>query len=371
MYIVVLQENLSNALTQASVFLPSKTSTVSVVNNFFLQASKQQILIRATDLEATITTQIPGKIEEEGIVLLPAKTTQSLISLFSGEKLTIKTDKKGVVVKGEKSEAVLKTAPEEAFPYEEITGKSIFLKLSGVELKDIIKKIEFSVSSDVARAMLTGVLFSNSDTGLTIVTTDGFRLSMYQKKQVVTEWKEDIIVPVKAVRAFRSLLEDEKESLELHFYPKEKKLSVSKKTESIVTRLIEGTFPDYRKIIPKSAQTTVEIDRVEFLKAVKLASIFARESANIIKLSIKGNDLIVSANAPQTGENKTALSVKKTGEDLDTAFNYRFLIDVLNASEEEEVVVESNGSLQPGVFHFGKKEEYFHIIMPVRLQDSK
>jgi len=371
MNIVVLQENLSNALTQGSKFLPSKTSAVSVVNNFFLQASKRQIILRATDLEATTTIQIPGKIEEEGTVLLPAKTTQSLVSLFSGEKLIIKTDKKGVVVKGEKSETILKTAPEEMFPYEETTGKSIFLKLTGEELKDIIRKIEFSVSSDVARAVLTGVLFSNSDAGLTIVTTDGFRLSVYQKKQVTTEWKEDIIVPVKAVRAFGSLLEEAQESLELRFYPEEKKLSASKKTESIVTRLIEGSFPDYHKIIPKSAQTTIEIDRLEFLKAVKLASIFARESANIIKMSIKGNDLTVSANAPQTGENKTALSVKKTGEDLDTAFNYRFLIDILNASEEETLMLESNGSLQPGVFHFGKKEEYFHIIMPVRLQDSK
>ncbi|MCR4263979.1 MAG: DNA polymerase III subunit beta [Candidatus Roizmanbacteria bacterium] len=371
MNIVVLQENLSNALTLASKFLPSKTSTVSVVNNFFLQATKQEIILRATDLEATITVQIPGKTEEEGTVLLPAKTIQSLISLFSGEKLTVRTDKKGVLVKGENSEAILNTSPEEAFPHEEIQGKSIFLKLSGKELIDIIQKTEFSVSSDLTRAVLTGVLFSSSSKGLTVVTTDGFRLSVYQKEQVVTEWKEDIIVPVKAVRAFGSLLEEDKESLELRFYPEEKKLSASKKTESIVTRLIEGSFPDYHKIIPQSAQTTVEIDRAELLKAVKLASVFARESANIIKLSIKGNDLTVSANAPQTGENKTALSVKKMGEDLDTAFNYRFLIDVLNASEEEIIVLESNGPLQPGVFHFGKKVEYFHIIMPVRLQDSK
>lgn len=371
MNIVVLQENLSTALNQASKFLPSKTSAVSVVNNFFLQAKGQEIIVKATDLEAIITTPIPGKIEEEGAVLLPAKTTQSLISLFTGEKLSIKTEKKGVLIKGEKSEALLKTPLDETFPQEEVVGAGKSLKLTGSELRELVKRVGFSVSSDSARAVLTGVLFSNNDNLLTIVTTDGFRLSVYQKKGVETEWGEDVIIPVKAVRAFESLLEEESEIFEMRFYPEEKKLSAAKKLEVITTRLIEGTFPDYRKIIPKSSQTVIEIDRAELLKAVRIASVFARETANIIKLSIKGNELIVSANAPQTGENKTALSVRKTGEDLDTAFNYRFLADILHASEDDVLFLESNGALQPGVFHFGDKNEYFHIIMPVRLQDSK
>ena len=370
MNIVVLQENITAALSKASKFLPSKTSTVTAVNNFLLKAEKGKITLHATDLETTITEKVAGKIQEEGIVLLPAKNAQALISLFPEEKLTIYTEKQTIQIKGEKSQSVLKTEQASAFPQEEQDeqGKEVVLKKE--DMNKLVEKIAFSVSSDQARAELTGALISTGEKTMQAVTTDGFRLSIYNTGLTSSSWQEEIIVPIGALRAIVESSQNE-DTTTIYLNKGAKKISFVSKREKITSRLIEGTYPDYKKIVPSSAETTIELDREEFMQGVKQAAVFARDAANIIKISVIGNTMTISANAAQTGENKTELAVKKQGEDVETAFNYRFLLDVLGAIDSNSVTFETNGSLSPGVFHYGKKEEYLHIIMPVRLQDSK
>jgi DNA polymerase-3 subunit beta len=369
MNIVVLQENITAALAKTSKFLPSKTSVVSSVNNFLLSAKQGAIVLTATDLETTITVLIAGKIIEEGVIILPAKPSLSLFSLFPGEKITITTEKNNIRVAGSTSNVLLKTETAESYPTEETKGKQKNLVLENTVIKNIVGKTSFSVSSDQGRAALAGILLSISKTSLSAVSTDGFRLSVFNTP-ITSEWERELLLPAKAVHAFLETAEEEK-TVEIHYFEESKKVSVSSKKSTITTRLVEGVFPEYKKIIPTGTQTELVVDRQEMIRAVKMSSVFARESANIVRLSVKDQTMSISANAAQTGENKTDVVVKKKGEDIKTAFNYRFLLDILNALDTEQVVFESNGPLQPGVFYGGKKQEYFHIIMPVRLQESE
>lgn len=371
MNIVVLQENFVSSLAKTGKFLPSKTSSIGAVNNFLLSAKDDAILITATDLETTITTTIPGKIITSGEVILPAKTALSLVSLFKGEKLTLFLDQNTIKIKGESTEISLKTISPESYPKEEVNEKSEEIRFLLKDIKKIVSLVGFSVSTDQARPILGGVFFSVSNKTITAVSTDGFRLSVLQAKNTATSWEGSIIFPLKAIRAFTENAKEDK-NITMNIYKKNKKVAVISKGERITTRLIDGSFPDYQKIIPQGAQTAVSIEKQEFVRAVKISSIFARESSSIIKVSVVGQNLAISANSPQTGENKTTLSVIKEGEDIEMAFNYRFLLDLLTAAgEEETIILETNGPLQPCVFHFGKKQEFFHIIMPVRLQESK
>lgn len=369
MNIVVLQENINTALSKTSKFLPSKTSVVSPINNFLLSAEKGKIILQATDLETTFKTTIPGKIVEEGVLVLPAKPSLSLFSLFTGEKLSLLEKQNTLVIQGEASKAVLKLERSESYPKTEEGKEQEKIDLRKEDINRIVSLNSFSVSSDISRAVLTGVLLSLRDKQLTTVSTDGFRLSVCQTNKVLYEGKIDVVVPNKAIRAMSELTE--KGSVSLQYDKKNQQISASGSADTVVTRLIDGSFPQYEKIIPSGFQTKIVVDRLEALRAIKLASVFARESANIVKIKISKKEIVISSRAAQTGENTSTLPIDKTGEDLETAFNYRFLIDVLSALSSDTVTFESNGPLQAGVFYGEKKEEFFHIIMPVRLQESK
>jgi DNA polymerase-3 subunit beta len=137
----------------------------------------------------------------------------------------------------------------------------------------------------------------------------------------------------------------------------------------LVSRLIDGEYPDYHRIVPESGATKVYLNRDEFTQAVKQTSVFARESANVVKLSLKSNSIELSANAPQIGQNKASVDARIEGEPLEIAFNYKFISDFLNICTGEEITLELNEPLSPGLFRDQSDPHLTHIIMPVRIQD--
>jgi DNA polymerase-3 subunit beta len=137
----------------------------------------------------------------------------------------------------------------------------------------------------------------------------------------------------------------------------------------LVSRLIEGDYPDYQRIIPESFSTKIHLDKDEFSQAIKIASVFARESANVVKLSVKSSSVDVSANATQIGQNKATVDARVEGEPLEIAFNYKFISDFLTSCKGKEIIIELNEPLTPGLFHDEVDPHFTHIIMPVRIQD--
>ena len=372
MKLLVFQEQLARSLTLASKFLPSRTTVIPSLQSFLLRATKDTITLTASDLEATITITLPGKIEKEGKILLPAKTTMSLLSTFSGEKISLEQEQNNLVMKGEKARVSLKTEAVQDYPQIESQGFEETFKMKRQTIEDVVKRIVFAVSRDQTRAVLTGILIAPQEEGTRFVATDGFRLSLLTKKEEKMSGKDSIVVPARVLTAVVDAWQgQESEAVEVSVADKKNQIRFVLPQVSILARLVSGSFPDYRKIIPTESQTTVTVSRDELLRAVKFASVIAREAANTVRLSINDKEMVVSANAAQTGTNQITLPIQKKGDPVDVAFNYRFLLDLLSAGSEEEVVFETKGALAPGVFRFGKNQNFLHIVMPVRLQESE
>lgn len=368
MNITILQENITSALTTASKFLPSKTTTLPVINNFLLSASKTGITVTASDLETTIEVSIPGKVDVEGDVLLPGKTTPSLLSSFSGEKVVIQQKDRSVVISGASSTVSLQTESVGDFPRVVVDDDVKRIRVQSSFLEDVFQKVSIASSTDQARAVLTGVLLDVMPDSMSIVATDGFRLALlnYERKFL----SEKILLPVKVVRALASMVKgDDNETVDI-VVKGDGQIMFLMNNVKLITRVIDGAYPDYRRIIPTTYTTKVVMGRDDFLRAVKFGAVLAKESSNIIRVKVEGNTVVVSANAPQTGKNETSIPVKVEGDPIDVAFNYRFLIDFLNAGSSDEVSFETNGSLSPGVFRFAGDTSFLYVVMPVRLQEE-
>lgn len=369
MVFVVLQENLiktANLLTRA---LPGRGLVPAVLNNFFFRVSQGKINITAGNLEATLTKILPGKIEEEGEVLVPAKTLLSVLSSLPAGKVYFKKEKGALVIKSENSESQIKTETGEEYPQNE-SNEEGKVAVDTAFLKEAGKKVLFSASEDETRAALTGVLFEREAGKIRAVATDGFRLSFLEKKDKSAAGFDKILLPKTTLALLLQILEEDGEEMSVALEDGKKRVGFFSKTTKLSSLLIQEDFPDYRKIVPQEYETKTTVSRQEMEEAVRLGAVFAREVANIVRLKIEKNKLTVLSNSPQTGAVKTAIKAETEGEILETAFNYRFLLEFLKSRNEEEVVFESGGALAPGVFKTKKEEGFFHIIMPVRLQEE-
>ena len=296
--------------------------------------------------------------------------------LIGDEKLIIETKESSVNVITKKTKSIFQTITADDFPklYEE--KGELLASIPTKELRDSITPVLFSASVDPARPALSGILIKREDPpaggGFLIVATDGYRLSLKyhflgQEKIKKNAQELSLIVPG---RVFREMLavKDETGETSLYVSPKNNQILLVQQDTVLVGRLIGDEYPNYERIIPTESATRVLFDRDELLKAVKMCSIFARETANIVKFELKKDKIIVSSKTPSLGENTVEVEAKLTGEENEIAFNVRYLLDVLSQISAEEMVFEMQGPLNPGVFKIKDDSSFLHIIMPIRIQ---
>ncbi len=368
MHFWVLKENIYKALSFVGRNISSKPQ-LPVLANILLQAENGQLKITSTNLNLGVITSIPAKIEKSGEITVPGKLLTEFVSMLSAEKVEFVLEGTNFWVKTEKNKASFATIPASDFPsspqFSAPKQQFPFKKI-----KDAIGRVVFAASIDEGRPILTGVKTTLDKNKMVFAATDGYRLSM--ESEEITGKNEDfnINIPAYALAEVVRIAQDLKTE-EIGFSVIENKnQAVFHLTDTIVfTRIIDGEFPNIEKIIPTSFKTKVTIDKELLEQAVKTASLFARGAANIIKIKIEKNGLRLSANTPQVGQNEDFVEGKLEGEETEIAFNYRFLLDLLANFPEENLVLESSGPLNPGVFKSGKPASSFlHIIMPVRVQ---
>lgn len=373
MKFICLQENLEKALS-----LINRTTTVKtqlpITTNVFLEVSKKGIELIGTDLENTVHVFVSGKPEKQGSILVPTRTFIETINALPKEQVVLETEELVLVIKAGKYEVRINGISGTEFPKpEQIDSKE---KRTLTNILPSIKMIAFASATDESRAALTGVLLLFQKDEILLVATDGYRLSLKKisHKKGSAEEVERLIIPARMLGEIAKVASEEGKNGE---NGEENFLAVGGMKNqaafllgdvTISTRLIEGEFPLYEKIIPTSFQTQVVFDRDEFIKAVKLSSIFARDAANIVKFKISEKGITVSANAPQVGQNKCEVEANLKGDENEIAFNSRFLIEFLNAIDSKEITFEMTGPLSPGVFKIPGDDSYLHIIMPVRVQ---
>lgn len=373
MKLSILQENLSRGLTIASRSVATRAQ-LPVLGNALLGTDKGRLKLSATNLETGINLWLGAKIEKEGAISIPAKILTEFVSSLPAGRVEIEARENTLYLASGSYEASFVGLAANEFPTVPSMKTKAVLKFESSLLSLAINQAALAAAQDEGRPILTGVLLKSQNKELTLVATDGYRLSFKKLKKVtgiekVKEFKKGLVLPARTLLEVARVATEETEGkIGLAVTPKASQVIFAADDIEIVSRLIEGNFPDFEKIIPDKGKTKALIEREELTRAVRIASIFARESANIIKFSLQKGNLEVSANTAQVGDNKSRVEAKIEGETGKIAFNSRYLLDFLNIVGADQISFEMTGSLNPGVFKPVGDDSYLHIIMPVRVQ---
>lgn len=370
-----LQENLNKGLGIVTRFVSSRAQ-IPVLGSVLLKTEKGRLCLAATNLETGINFWIGAKIEKEGEVTIPARPLLEFVSSLPAEKLDLELSENLLKISSGTSQAAFNGASAQEFPPSPQKKETAAMNLPVADFFAAISAVGMAASQDEGRPVLTGIKWFWEERGLALAATDGYRLAV--KKSLKKKEREDApnwVIPSRALQEVAKITKElkGKEGEEIKIFPskEESQIIFSLGEVEVAVRQIEGEFPDFAKIIPQSFTTKAILTKEDLLRAVRLSSIFARESANIVKFKIlpREGKLAVSANSPQVGENLCEVEAKIEGEEGEIAFNYRYLLDFLTAIEGEEIIFEMSGSLNPGVFKISGDDTYLHLIMPVRVQE--
>jgi len=368
MHFFVLKENLAKALSIVGRYIPIRPQ-LPILANVHFKTENNQLKISATNLELGIIFTTAAKIEKDGEITVPGKLLAEFISSLTAEKIEFVLDGNTLIIKTGKTRATFATTSPADFPPFPATpdAKKTF-PLDKV--KDAITRVVFAASNDEARPVLTGVKTTISKGVISLSATDGYRLSMEQVE--IEDKKEELgaILPANSlIEVIRVAAETKAETVGFSIIENKNQVIFIFPQVQIYTRLLEGEFPNIEKIIPVGFKTRVIVEKELLAQSVKTTSLFARGAANIIKIKIEKDGMRLSANTPQVGEDEDFVEAKVEGEEVEVAFNFRFLLDLLANFPDKELIFETSGPLNPGVFKPAtNKLSFLHIIMPVRVQ---
>jgi len=371
----LLQENLVKGVNLVSRVVANKAQ-LPVLANILLSTDKNRLKLSATNLETGMNLWLGGKIEGEGRLTVPAKIFSEVVSSLPQETVVLEKEGEGLKISCGRFKSKINGIAAEEFPLMPSLrdGKTIkeTFSLDREAVEKGLGQVAMAAATDESRPIFTGVKMELGEKKLRMAATDGYRLSV---KTVLNlkglKKQKSLVVPARAlmelVRAIAAA-ETEAKEVVLAATEEERQLIMAYGEVEVVTRILEGDFPDFDKIIPTSHTTSIVLDAEELLQAVRAAAVFAKDSANIVRFKVSDSGLLISANAPQVGENEVEVSCKKTGEDAEIAFNSRYLLEMLNVIEVKELRLEMSGPLSPGVFKPKEDNGLIHIIMPVRVQ---
>ena len=363
----VLQENISKALSKASRILSSKPQ-LPILNNVLLVGDKDGLRITSTSLDITESTLVGAKIEKDGGACVPGKLLTELIASLPPEPVDLTADANVLHIACAGTHATIPGVSVSEFPPITILSDNPSVPLDKKTMIPALASVLFAAATDDTRPMFTGVKIEKDGSDLLFVATDGFRLSLKKAPGTGKEFG-DVVVPARALSEIVKIATEEKSDTKASMrLSADRQIIFTLGTTDVACRLLDGEYPIYRKIIPARHTTRTHFDKAALAPAVKSAALFARDNANIIRLSISGQKVSVSANTPNVGENTVEVEAQVDGEGGTIAFNSRFLLDMLNNFPEDELLFEMTGSLNPGVFRPVKDDSFLHIIMPVRVQ---
>ncbi len=366
----VKQEEFNQALQLVLRAVSSKI-TLPILSNFLIEVETNKIIVSSTNLDVAISVYLPATNTEPGKIAVPGKILNDLVSTLNPGDLRLEViDGVGSLSSG-KFAAKINTAPVDDYPVIPSESGEARVSIPAKILSLAINRVEFAAALDESRPILAGVLFDLNEKGLELVATDGYRLS-YAKFEREFKTPIKIVVPAKTLQEVSKIapIGDE---IGIWLSENDKQVVFRTGNVKIVSRIIEGEYPNWRKIVPDSFNTKMLINKDEFARALTQAAVFAKESGNVVKLSLgEGLGLVVSSVSRELGEEKNEIEGEMAGPSGEIAFNWRYLNDFLGVCESDKFYLEMLESLKPGKFTLEKNEsgvEFMHIIMPVRLQE--
>jgi DNA polymerase III subunit beta len=368
MNLTISKEQLINGL-QAVQNVVSTRTTLPILSNVLLRADGDRLEFTATDLDVTITSAVEAKVKKGGASTVPVKKLFGIVRELASADIDLQVDEKNVCsIQSGASFYKINGLSADEFPPPPKFGDDKKVTLSQETVRGMMKKTSFAISSDESRYVLNGIFISLKDHKMTMVATDGRRLALADEEVDVSEKSQgEFIVPSKAVNELNRLLQDKGE-IEVRYADNQAAFSLKDEKGStilIISKLIEGNYPNYRQVIPAETKERVALVREEFLHALRRAEIMTSEKSNSVKLNFGKNRLEITANSPEVGEAKETLAINYKGPEMAIAFNPKYMIDPLNALANDEVFLELIDELSPGVLKINGP--FLYVVMPMRL----
>lgn len=360
MKLQVTQENLSRALNTVARIATTR-NTLPILANVLLKTDDNRLSIAASNLDIAITHQIGSKIQKTGAITVPARLTQDFISSLPDSVLDLELKDNKLSIATDKYHSTINGISAEDFPVMPAIKGGASWKITAGELKRGLQKVVFAASGDDARPVLTGVYFHVQNSEVLVVATDSYRLA--EQNLGKNKGKLNFLVPGGAASDLLRIMGDSDEEVTITHDDQQVLFRTGDIT--LVARLIEGNYPDYKKLIPGKFATVARLKREDFVNIAKVSSLFARESAGSITIKAEDKRVSINSIASQLGENtaEADAEVKGSGE---VTLNSRYLIEALNAFGGENIEFCFNGKLEPCILRSGDDANYLHLVMPLR-----
>ena len=353
----------------------SPRSTLPVLNNILIATDEGRLRLSATNLELGITCWIGANIEEEGSVTIPARIFSDLVNTLPGEKvsLSLTTRTQTLNIHCGTSNFDIKGIDAQDFPPMPVPDLSTGVELNIADFKEMINQVSFAASRDEARPVLQGVLMEINDNAISLAATDGFRISVRTAELSSSQASPvKVIIPARSLSELARIATDGNQTVTMVVPPDRGQAIFHMQNAELVTQLIEGNFPDYRAIIPRSFKTRTIVSTKEFLKACRQAEIIAREGNNVIRLNMVPQEgapgtVEFSTQSEEMGSGEVVVDANIEGPELLIAFNVRFLSEVLEVIGTPNTVLETNANNTPGLLSPVGNDKFHHVIMPMHL----
>jgi DNA polymerase-3 subunit beta len=368
MKFTINKEQMINGLQAVQNIVSSRT-TLPILSNVLLRGHDGNLELTATDLDVTVCCSVEASMKKAGAITVPVKKLFGIVRELNSGELEFEVDEKnGCKLKSSSSYYRINGLAAEEFPPLPKFSEKKKIVLPQEKLKGMLRRTSFAVSTDETRYVLNGIFFSLKDHKVTMVATDGRRLALTDEEvDLSADSQAEFIVPTKAINELNRLLLGKGE-VEIKFT--DNQASFTLKDEKgfsvlVVTKLVEGNYPNYKQVIPGETGERVSIVREELLQALRRAEIMTSEKSNSVKLTFSKNNLTITANTPEIGEARESIAINYKGKELSIAFNPAYLMDPLKALDNDEVFLELTDELSPGVVKINGP--FLYVIMPMRM----
>jgi DNA polymerase-3 subunit beta len=376
MKLTCLQENLNRGLSIVGRAVATRT-TLPITNNVLLATDDGRLKLVATNLEMAISCWIGAKIEEEGSITVPARLLTEFVGSLPSDTISVNLSPqtKTLSLKCARFEARISGLDAKEFPPIPSVDDGITTKVEVEAIRQAINQVVFAAATEESRPVLTGVCTQFEGNALTLAAADGFRLAVF-KMPVKDKFgqKTEVIIPARTLAELNRLIGDQEETINVTLNPNKSQVLFRLKSIELVSQLVQGTFPNYSQLIPKSYNTRVIVSVAEFLRATKTASIFARDGSGIVRLVVTpGSEsnpgkLAVSARSEEIGDDVGEIDATVEGAEAKIAFNGKYLSDVLGVIHESQVALEITNPSSPGLIKPVGTDNYTHVVMPMFVQ---
>ena len=369
-----LQENLNKGLNIVGRAVATRT-TLPITQNILIATDQSRLKLAATNLEMAISCWIGAKVEEVGVITIPARILTEFISSLPSDNVDLTLSKNTLQIKSGRFEARVNGLDANDFPPIPQVSDGIATKVEAEALRNGIAQVTFAAAAEESRPVLTGVHIDFNEDKLTLAAADGFRLAVHKTSVLSKVDKQTaVIIPAKALNELGRFLADQEEPVEVTVNQQKTQVLFRLKNIEMVSQIIQGAFPNYSQLIPQSYNTRAVIDVAEFLRAVRMSSIFARDGSGIVRLIVTPGaeatpgKMSISARAEEIGENVGEIDALIDGEKSQIAFNVKYLSEALSAIHQKQVALETTTSSSPGVIRPVGVDNYVHVVMPMFVQ---